>query len=360
MTPHPRKIAFVIDDLGHGGAQRQLSILVTALAKQVEPQVYCLSEITRPFADVIRAEGARVVTLPRSGGFDVGRLRSLTSEFSEQRFDVIHGFLDAANLYAYLAARRTRVPCVLSLRNEVLRLSGVRGWLLRWALRRADRVVANSKAGARYLENVVSVDAAKISVVPNAVAPQAGGPTDPSFPSKPVIGFVGRLVKQKGLDLLVDAFAILRGRFPEARLVLVGDGPMRQSLIDRVESLGVTGSVTMTGAVDDVKRQMLEFSCLVLPSAFEGLPNAVMEALSLGLPVVTRPVGDLEEVVWEGRTGRLIRDDSPESVADLLSEVVADHGLRHSAAHEGPTLIQSRYSVASAIEKLLDVYAGLY
>ncbi len=360
MSPHRLRIAFVIDDLGHGGAQRQLSTLVAALAETVEPQVYCLSEITRPFADTIRAAGVRVVTMRRSRGFDLGRLRSLTHEISSGEVDVVHGFLDAANLYAYLAARRARTPCVLSLRNEVLRLGGFRGWCLRRALRRADWVVTNSRAGARFLTDSVLVDPGRTTVVPNAVASHRGDSApDLAPPQPPVIGFVGRLVEQKQPDLLLDAYAILLERVPDAMLVLVGDGPRRQPLLDRIHRLGVADGVTMTGAVDNVERYMREFSCLVLPSVFEGFPNVVMEALSLGIPVVACPVGDLEDVVLEGRTGRLIREDTPTALAFLLSQVIEDEPLRRSAAEEGPALIRTQYSVAAATDKLLAVYNRL-
>ena len=290
----------------------------------------------------------------------MGRLRSLAREISRGEVDIVHGFLDAANLYAYLAARYTRRPCVLSMRNEVLRLHGFRGWCLRRALRRADWVVTNSRAGARFLADVVSVDPGKTSFVPNAVAPVPHDDApSPVPPQPPVIGFVGRLVAQKQPDLLVNAYAILRQRVPDARLVLVGDGPQRQWLLDQARRLGVADGVTMTGAVDDVEPYMRRFSCLVLPSAFEGFPNVVMEALSLGVPVVARPVGDLEEVVLEGRTGRLITEDTPDALASLLSRVVADEVLRRSAAEQGPALIRTHYSVEAAAERLLTVYNGL-
>jgi glycosyltransferase involved in cell wall biosynthesis len=146
---------------------------------------------------------------------------------------------------------------------------------------------------------------------------------------------------------------------PDAKLVLVGDGPQRQSLLDRIRRLGVADGVTMTGAVDNVEQYMREFTCLVLPSAFEGFPNVVMEALSLGIPVVARPVGDLEEIVLEGRTGRLVREDTPTALAFLLSQVVEDESLRRNAAEQGPEMIRTQYSVAAALDKLLTVYNGL-
>lgn len=364
MSNRPLKIAFVIDDLGYGGAQRQLSVLVEGLAKSTEPHVYCLSEITTPFAEAIRSAGVRVVSMRRARGFDVARLRSLARAISRERSDVVHGFLDAANVYAYAAARLAGLPCVLSLRSDKTRLTGLRGWCLRYALRHADRAVANSKVGARFLSDVVAVPPGRTAVVRNAVAPSflsdgAGAPHTSDLPSPPVVGFVGRLAPSKRLDLLVDAHAMLADRVPNARLVLIGDGPERESLWERAGRLGTSDRVTMTGAVVDVDRRLRQFSCLVLPSEFEGFPNVVLEALAAGVPVVARPVGDLEEVVVDGHTGFLLREDSPAALADLLSRVIADEALRSCTRTEGPALVRDRYSLSAATDVLSALYREL-
>lgn len=364
MSNRRLKIAYVIDDLGYGGAQRQLSVQVTALAETADPRVYCLSDITRPFAATIRAGGVRVIPIHRSHGFDLGRLSFLVGELSREKTDVVHGFLDASNVYAYLAARLSGLPCVLSLRSDAPRLAGIRGQCLRYALRSADRVVANSKAGARFLSESVSVRPQRTAVVPNAVAPSflSGDGAEHRasvLPSPAVVGFVGRLSEAKRLDLLVDAHAALLERAPDTKLVLVGDGPERQSLIERIDRLGTADLVTMTGAVDDVAPRIREFSCLVLPSAFEGSPNVVMEALAVGVPVVARPVGDLEDVVVDGRTGFLLREDTPAALADLLSRVVTDASLRTRVGEHGPGLIRTEYSLANSTDKLTTLYAKL-
>ena len=104
---------------------------------------------------------------------------------------------------------------------------------------------------------------------------------------------------------------------------------------------------------------MRGFSCLVLPSAFEGLPNVALEALSLGIAVVASPVGDLEDVILEGRTGLSMTDNTPAALAALLERAIKDEDLRRSAAEQGPALIQTNYSVAAAVDKLLAVYNGL-
>jgi glycosyltransferase involved in cell wall biosynthesis len=356
MPPSGFKTAFVIDDLGFGGAQRQLSVLVEALSRTGQPSVFCLSQSTRPFADKIRSAGIQVFALPRSHGFDLRRLNYLVRAFGEMDVDVVHGFLDAANVYAWAAARRTGRPCVLSLRNERLRLHGFRRWILQLALRRADFVVANSKAGRRFLVEVLSIPRARVAVVPNAVSVSLMSPPR-GAPELPVIGYVGRLDPQKRVDLVVDAFALAsRQGLPEAKLTVVGDGPEHKRLVDRVRRLGLEDRVQFTGLIENVAETMAGFTCLALPSAYEGFPNVALEAVGLGVPVVAAPVGDVEDIVLDGRTGYLMTERSPRALADLLVRAATDPALRRRAGEEGPALVRANYSVDAAVEKLVSVY----
>jgi glycosyltransferase involved in cell wall biosynthesis len=355
MSHNRLKTAFVIDDLGFGGAQRQLSILVEALARTAEPCVFCMSENARPYGERIRRAGVEVIVLPRSRGFDLLRARDLARAIEGMNIDIVHGFLDAANVYAWVAARRAGRPCVLSLRNERLRLGGLRRWALRLALRRADSVVANSKAGRRFLIDVLSLPRERVTVIPNAVSFSSMPPPLPA-PEPPVIGFVGRLDLQKQVGVLVDAFALAAKELPDATLVIVGDGPERASLLDRVRGRGVADRVQFTGLVENAERMMAGFSCLVLPSAYEGFPNVALEAVALGVPVVAAAVGDVEDIVIDDRTGYLWRDPSVHTLAGLLLRAAKNDELRRRTGQEGPALVRENYSVDVALARLMPVY----
>jgi glycosyltransferase involved in cell wall biosynthesis len=332
-----------------------LSILVEALSHTADPRVFCLSQTTEPFAGGIRGAGVEVVVVPRSRAFELRRVARLTRAFVEQEIDVVHGFLDAANVYAWAAARRARVPCVLSLRNERLRLRGFRRLLLRYSLRHTDFVIANSQAGKRFLTVGLSLRRDRVSVVPNAVVvPDPPAPDAPPNPA--LIGFVGRLRRQKRIDLLVDAFAAALPRLKDAKLVLAGEGPEWQTVTDRARHHGVAGHVHLAGFVQDVADLMREFSCLALPSAYEGLPNVALEAIAMGVPVVAADVGDVREIVLDGQTGYLWKGTTAESLADLIVRAATDGALRKRVAVEGPALARSKYGVEASVGELMGVY----
>jgi glycosyltransferase involved in cell wall biosynthesis len=171
-----------------------------------------------------------------------------------------------------------------------------------------------------------------------------------------VIGFVGRLNRQKQVGVVVDAFAEVLARLPEAKLVVVGDGPEREPLTDNVRRRGIESRVQFTGVRDDIEQLMKTFSCLVLPSAYEGLPNVALEAVALGVPVVAAAVGDVEDIVLNDRTGYLWREPTPAALADPLVRAATDEALRRTAGEEGPALVRADYSVNGAVEKLIAVY----
>jgi glycosyltransferase involved in cell wall biosynthesis len=351
-------VGLVIDDLGHGGAQKQLVLLAGALRPRFAMRVYVLSSIDAPHGRTLRARGVPVTTIPRRSGLDIRRLRSLTRALSADGVDVVHGFLDASNMYAYLAARRLGKPVVLSLQSDRLQLKGTRARVLRWMLRRAEGVAVNSDAGRDYLVDRVRVARDRVHVVRNiAMVPESARAT--GDPSPPVVGCVGRLVALKRFDWVVRALPAVRAQVPGTRLELVGDGPARDELRAWCARLGLEEAVTFAGAVDDATPLIARMSCLALPSAFEGLPNAALEAMSCGVPVVASPVGDLASIVVDGSTGVVVRDPAPETLAAGIVRALTDRSLRARSREDGPRAIRERFSPEGPLSVLVPLYDRL-
>ncbi len=354
MNKKLTRIGYVIDDLGFGGAQRQLSIVCNALEGLVDPYVYCLSEIVDPFKKELADSNISVTTFRRRGSVDLARLNALARRLSEDGIDIVHGILDASNIYASIAARRTGLPCVLSLRTQQLTIHGFRKWLLSRFLRRAIRVVVNSGAGAGYLEDQIHVHPERIVLLPNAITPRQIRPRQDE--TVPTIGFVGRLTPHKGVDQLILAFKKFCSNIPEARLIIAGDGTERSSLETLCKSEGIADRVQFFGNVNDVDSLLLGLTCLVLPSTSEGLPNVLMEALANGIPVVAAPAGDVADLVTDGETGYLMREQTPDELATLIERVCNNKQLQRMVQEKGPAEIERRYPVATTINILMDTY----
>ncbi len=362
MGKNATRIAFLIDSLSFGGAERQLSLLVRALPPPFEPIVVSLSRDIDPFGSELRSKGIDVVAIERRGHADVARLVEAARVIRARNADIVHGFLDAANAYAFLSGRVLHKRVVLSLRNEILRVSGPKGTVLSWMFRHADRVLVNSRRGAAFLEENVGVSQQNIVYIPNWIDPDRIGRVrvlPPAGAGARVIGFVGRFARQKRLDVLVDAFHAVRLRMPDARLVLMGDGPERDDIAGRIERLGLASSVELVAPNPDVEATLARIDVFVMTSAFEGLPNAAIEALSMGIPVVSTAVGDVAELIVPGKTGVLFEDDRPEAIADTLVRVLADRALLENALRFGPKLVEEKFSLGRAAAKLASVYANL-
>ncbi|MEJ2722269.1 MAG: glycosyltransferase [bacterium] len=305
MKNTPQRIAYVIDSLSFGGAERQVSILARSLPSHYRPLVVSLAERLDPFGNDLRERGIDVAALPRRCHNDIGRLWHLTGLLKRAGVGVVHGWLDAANAYAYPAGRMLRLPVVLSLRNEILRVSGGKASVLAWMLRHADGVLVNSKKGKTYLESIVRVNPRKILHVGNWVDPESrpGVRDIPGTDEPPTIGFVGRFAKQKRLPLLLAAFRQVHDLVPGSRLILMGGGSERDALVRRAAHLGIENRVEFVDPDPDVGRTLRRIHVFALPSAFEGLPNAAIEAMAMGIPVIATRVGDLEDLIVEGNTG---------------------------------------------------------
>jgi glycosyltransferase involved in cell wall biosynthesis len=353
-----RRVTYVIDDLGHGGTQRQLYLTLRSLNSASDYSVIVLSNLVEPYAPLIRALGVHVDVVQRRGSLDALRLHALTGRLRMRQTRIAHAMLDASGVYTYLAARMCRMPVVLSMRNEKLHVpAGLRAAVLTRALKNAAAVTANSEAGRKFLLDGIGVPAGRIHLVPNIVDVPAVS-RDPHA-LKPVIGVVGRLVDWKRFDAVLDALPLVRRAVPDARVVLVGDGPERQKLENRARRADIAGAVEFTGAVDDATSLMDRFACLVVTSASEGTSNVALEALARGVPVVTVATGDLLRIVTDGVTGVIARDISPEALSEAIVRALTSSSLRESAAREGPRLMRERHSPEAARDVLLKLYASL-
>ena len=172
--------------------------------------------------------------------------------------------------------------------------------------------------------------------------------------------FVGRLAAVKGVPFLLEAFARLRPRHPEARLTLVGDGPDRAALEARAADEELAGVVHFTGYLDQdaVAAVLAEADMLVLPSFAEGLPVVLMEALASTIPVIASQVAGVAELVRDGESGFLVPPGDVDSLADRLDRLLADPGLGRRMGAAGRAQVLAQHDIAREAEKLAALFAA--
>ena len=331
-TESPIRIAFVITGLSLGGAETQLVRLVSRLNRaKWEPLVLSLRRRDY-FADELYAAGVPVTFLEArgAGSASLALVRAVRL-LRRWRPEVLVSFMWHANIFGRLAARAAGVPVVVtSIRNENF------GGRLRPLLFRAtnllcDGATANAEAVANAMVRRGIVPAHKMHVTPNALA-RGNGDWSAARPDvRREIGAapadfvwlaVGRLEGQKDYSGLLRAMAMVTADGP-FRLVIVGDGTQRTKLEALAAALGVANRVAFLGARRDVGRLLAAADGFVLASAWEGLPNCVMEAMAAGRSVVATSVGGVSELIADGSIGVLVAPRDPAALARALAAVMA-------------------------------------
>jgi GalNAc-alpha-(1->4)-GalNAc-alpha-(1->3)-diNAcBac-PP-undecaprenol alpha-1,4-N-acetyl-D-galactosaminyltransferase len=325
----------VIADLSAGGAQRVFSQLANAWAAEGRSiSVVTLSDADSDFFR-LTPKIKRVCIgglAPSNGPFDAlaanfRRIWTLRQALRECGAPLVLSFTGAMNVMTILAAVGLAVKVCISERNDPARQSLGRIWdfLRRRTYPMASRVTANSQGALTALGRFVATD--KLEYVPNPIA-EAPSSAAVALPG-PAILNVGRLTRQKGQDVLIKAFARIAHAHAEWRLVIVGTGECETGLRDLATQHGIADRVTFAGQVDDPFPYYRAAQIFALPSRYEGTPNAMLEAMSAGLPcVVSNASSGPLDYVADNETGLVVAVDDVEQLAAALGRLIEGPDLR--------------------------------
>lgn len=333
-APH---IAFVLQGLGAGGSEHIVSLLCNhfaALGWTVSLLAFEHRETMPYYAHhpAVRILPLGLKSAPRGALSAIGAVRvrenALRQAFRLLRPDLVVSFLTRTNILSVIAARGLGIPLIISERNNpALQTVGpIWGALRRWAYPRADGFVTMTAGAMRYFGEAVPP---RTWVIPNPATAPADLPETQS--DGHTIAAVGRLVPQKGFDLLLEAFAKARDAIPEWKLVLWGEGPDRAALEAQRERLGLAGRVAMPGVTGRPGEWIAHSDLFVLSSRFEGWGLVVGEAMAAGLPVISF---DCEwgpaEMIERDRSGILVPNGDVDALAAALVKLCSDRAAREA------------------------------
>ncbi len=347
-----RRIALVIGQLTAGGAEGQVAVLCRGLRDngRFAPIVYCLSERTEPWGPEIEALG---VPLRVIGGGRPQRLWRLRRALAADGVALVHAWLFIANAYAWAANAGTGRPLLTSARN-CKRQGRWLDRLNRRAFAASAAIVANSRQVARYIEQTYGAPGGRIEVVYNAIDTTRFHPPSEAHGGAPCVVMVGRLVPQKNPLLFVEAAAAVHRKLPGVRFLLVGDGSLRAAVEAAVDANGLRDCCTVAGERRDVPELLRQADLFWLTSEWEGLPNAVLEAMATGLPAVVTDVGGAGEIVRPDRDGYLIRPGDRDALVARSLGLLGD-GERRRRCGEAARARAEEFSapqMVAAMERL--------
>jgi glycosyltransferase involved in cell wall biosynthesis len=347
-----------------GGAHASLSTLVRCLDPAIELSVVSTRpEIAAELAGLRLGTDSCVVDPVRNKADLPGILRH-TRAVRALRPDVLHVSSDNpwSAPYGLLAGLISRCPTVAVLHGPAPAWRRRQRWLVRRVIRHLDALVSVSDASARAIELSLGLPRGRVRTIYNAVDLGAHhranvGSSSATGPSGPVVGAVGRLSHEKGLDVLLRAMA----RLPGTRAVVGGDGPERESLERLARELGITSLVTFAGWVETPWPDHLVPDVLVVPSRREGFGLVAAEALMTGIPVVASAVGGLPEVLEDGTAGLLVPPEDPAALAQAIESVLSDGESTATRVARGLESARRRFeptAMAAAYEALYAELAG--
>jgi glycosyltransferase involved in cell wall biosynthesis len=273
--------------------------------------------------------------------------------------DVIHAHGYKADIYVYLALRSSGTPLVSTCHTwyDTDKVVSLYGKVDRLVLRKYARVVAVSEEVRQRLRNA-GVREDKIRIVRNGIdlRPFDGAAPCPLEGSGLVVGLVGRLAWEKGVDIFLAAAARVLVDLPEARFVVVGEGPDRDKLEQTIDALKIRKSVSMLGRRDDMPSVYAALDVMVSSSRQEGLPMAILEGMASGRALVATAVGEMPTVVLDGKTGIVVPPENVDLLAVAIAKLLRDPAARAQLGAAAMQLIEDEYSAARMTEDYLRVY----
>ena len=317
-----------------GGAERMLCRLASEMhARGHEVQIVSWdgpgSEALYPLAEDV--EWHKLGFRPGLGD-KIRRTRALRRLYRDVRPDVFVGFVMSSDKTIYAANLGTGVPMIAAERNAPamygLKLGSVRQAFYFNLFRLCRKIMVQFE---QYRSGYPVYLRDRIVAIPNPVTPAStfAQPGHDNAGIRTLLA-VGRLVDQKQFEVLLDAYRLIADEFPDWRLRIVGDGENRGSLEHQMESLGLRDRVTLPGATGDIQREYVNAHLFVLPSRWEGFPNALAEALAHGLPAVGfADCPGVNNLIANGSNGLMASGiDDPQGLAHALRRLMADDKLR--------------------------------
>ncbi len=355
-------VALCITDLNVGGAERCLVELATRLDKnRFVPVVYCLSAAPRPgeatLIPALQSAGLEFACLGAQRAVDFYAVAArLARMLSERKTQILQSFLFHANLVGRIAAWRGGVPHVVCGIRVAQRRSAWHRWLDRMTHGMVDRYVCVSQSVARFSASTARLPADKLVVIPNGIDVSRFSNVQPAdltnfgLSGRRLVTFIGRFEVQKGLPQLLATASDWLPRLPDCDLLLVGKGPLEMAMRRQCRIARIAERVHFAGWQAEIPAILAASSLLVLTSAWEGMPNVVLEAMASGLPVVATQVEGVCELLGSGFQEQSVPYGKWENLSNLIVRVMSDRGLADRLGRENRERTEQNFTIGRMVE----------
>lgn len=374
-TSRKYKIAYLIDGLSIGGAERLMVPILKHLSRvHFAPYVCAMqSKDGNPMAEELRALGVLVECLNIKHLRDFDAIPRLTKYLKSIGADLVHTQLEAANILGNISAKLLRLPSVCTIHVmpslDVKTKTKLHQKVEWFALRHfCDRVISVSEEARQYHITMSGAPAGQVTTIYNGIdlsvfsnmnyaQERSNVRAELGIPSEAdILVTVAVLRPPKGIQFLIRALPAIVDSHPSAYYLIVGSGPHREALVEEAGKLGVNERVIFAGMRKDVKRMLAASDIFVLPTLTEALPTVLAEAMAARLPLIASHVGGVPEMITEGQNGLLVTPEDIQGLSNACIRLLKNRNERLAMGAEGWRIVQQRFSVERQVEQLRDLY----
>ena len=371
------KLLFVIDNLEFGGGERVFTQLINGLSS--EHYEICLA--SNPGRDLYQSlinKEVCCIPLDFSKRVKPSLLTTLTKIIKDKKIDIVHGQGARAEFYARIATRiagGTKYVSTIAMPVEGYNVPFLNKQIYRFFDRLSEKYVQRFIVVSDVLTDIMirkhGIAAEKVIRIYNGIEIEHYDP-EPMDASRnkvrhelglnekaSIIGAIGRLVWQKGFEYLIRSFPGVLKSCPDARLLLVGDGPLRTNMEVLSEALDMKDKIIFAGFRSDIKEVLASMDILVIPSLLEGFPMVTLEAMAMAKPIIATYIDGLREQIIDGESGILLPPEDPNALTTSIVKLLNDPQLAVRMGSYARKQVEKEFPLEKMIMETHEVYQSL-
>lgn len=372
-------ILYVIDNIEFGGGERVFSQIIRGLNKE-RFSVLVASNPGGIFEKKLAEVGIKINPVRMTNRYNLGIISRLKKIIKTKDVRIVHSQGGRADFFSRIAAKIAHVPITVS--SMAMLVEGYDVSILRkslyvlidrWTERWVNKFTVLSEAMRRSLIEIHKIPPENIVKIYNGIEIEEYNPDHKELRNKklevrrelglkndvPVIGAIGRLVWQKGFEYLIRAAPEVLKKCPEARFLIVGEGPLKNKLILTGEKLNVADRIIFTGFRSDIKEILASIDVLAMPSLLEGLPMVLLEAMAMAKPIVATRIDGITEVLENSKTGLLVPAENSHALAEAIVGILNDKAKANFFGQNAREVAKKKFSVKKMVEQIELAYEKL-
>jgi len=364
------KVMFLITSLSMGGAERHVLLLAKEMLKyeSFEPIIATLSSGGVFYQKAIDA-GIRVIYLKRFNRYDLSTIIRLFILLKKEKISILHSHMYFSNFIGRIAGRLAKVPIIISTEHGIsLWKNKFLIFFDRFSHKLSDRIITVSELSRQVRINREKIDKNKILTIHNFINIEdfdLNEQIDTDLATKYNIqntfniGMMTRLTKNKRVNDAIVAMKTIANDFPKTRLIVLGEGPEKNNLIQLTKDLNMEDKVIFTGYQSDIRSWLNVIDLFLLISKMEDFPVSLLEAMACAKPVIATNVGGIPEIVQDKKTGFLINPEDPENLSKKIIWMIQHEEEMKKMGLKGREYIENHFSNKIILPQIINLYQNL-